>query len=73
MPAVWMTAGGVELTMRIRRRACYLNFDKAREIAAGSWACSPQKAAEQLGFRPAAPLPDRLCQTAAWYRSAGWL
>ena len=40
---------------------------------AGEWACSAQKAAQQLGFSVAASLPDRLRQTARWYRQEGWL
>ena len=72
-PAIWSLAAGVELVGRIRGRAGYLNLDKAREIAAGSWLCSKEKAHSQLGFAPAAPLDERLRQAAAWYRAAGWL
>jgi nucleoside-diphosphate-sugar epimerase len=64
---------GIHVGMWIRGKAQYLNLDKFREIAAGSWTCSAQKARTELGFRPAAPLAERLRQTAAWYRSVGWL
>lgn len=50
-----------------------VNLDKAREGFAGSWACSPEKARQQLGFAPAATLEERLRQTVAWYREHGWL
>jgi len=73
LPVIWTVAYGIELGMRIRGKARYLNLDKAREIAAGSWTCSPEKARRELGFRPAASLSERLRQTAAWYRSEGWL
>ena len=73
LPVVWTVAAAAELLGRIGRPAGYLNFDKAREIAAGSWTCSAQRAREQLGFRPEAPLAERIGQTAAWYRQAGWL
>jgi len=62
-----------EAVSRITRRPNILNFDKVREIRAGSWFCSAQAAADQLGYCPAAPLPDRLRQTAQWYRREGWL
>lgn len=73
MPVVWATAACGELSGQLRGRPVYLCIDKAREIAAGSWACSPEKARQQLGFEPACSLPERLEQTVAWYRQEGWL
>ncbi len=73
MPVVWGVAGAVELVSRLRGQAHYLNIDKIREAAAGSWICSAEKAARELGFAPAAPLDERLRQTAQWYRREGWL
>jgi nucleoside-diphosphate-sugar epimerase len=72
-PLIWGVAAMGELVGKIARRPPVLNLDKAREIAAGDWLCSAQAAAEQLGFRPAAPLNERLRQTADWYRREGWL
>lgn len=71
--AVWCVAAVNEIAARFRRRPPYLSFDKAREIRAGSWLCSPRRAADELGFAEAAPLADRLRQTAQWYREQGWL
>jgi nucleoside-diphosphate-sugar epimerase len=73
MPVVWGTAACGELTGQLRGRPVYLCIDKAREITAGSWACSAEKARRQLGFEPACPLSERLEQTVAWYRREGWL
>lgn len=73
LPVAWSVAGCSELVGRIRGQAPFLNFDKMREASAGSWTCSPQKAAEELGFTAAAPLAARLQQTADWYRKEGWL
>jgi len=70
---VWVVATVNEAISRIRRRPAVLNFDKAREARAGSWICSPQAAADELGFAVAAPLAERLQQTAEWYRQEGWL
>lgn len=72
-PGVWAIATCVECLERLRRKPMYLDWDKAREVTAGSWACSGEKAAKQLGFAPAFPLLERLRQTAEWYREAGWL
>jgi nucleoside-diphosphate-sugar epimerase len=71
--AVWTVACFGELIGRLRGKALYLNWDKAREIVAGNWTCSPAKAAEELGFSADTPLADRLRQTAEWYRQHGWL
>jgi len=72
-PCVWPVAATVQAAAQVLRRPLYLNWDKAREIAAGSWVCSGQAAADELGFSVGAPLAERLKQTAAWYREAGWL
>ena len=73
MGCVWAVACGVDLTGQLLGRPLYLNLDKAREVTAGSWTCSPQAAIDELGFSVGAPLLERLRQTAAWYREAGWL
>jgi nucleoside-diphosphate-sugar epimerase len=72
-PGVWCIATFVEFWERVCRRPMYLDRDKAREITAGSWACSGEKAARHLGFSPRCPLVERLRQTAQWYRQVGWL
>jgi len=73
LPVIWLIAFGVELTSHLIRRPRYLNVDKAREIAAGSWTCSAESAKSELGFRVGAPLQERLCQITQWYREQGWL
>jgi len=70
----WTVAAGFEAMARLTGQPPdIINFDKAREGFAGSWSCSPAKAQQQLGFRPAQPLPVRLRQTVEWYRAHGWL
>ena len=54
-------------------RPFLLNFDKMREAVAGSWTCRVDRARDELGFQPEAPLGERLRQTADWYRDNGWL
>ncbi len=72
-PLVWLMSGVMETVSRIERRPRYMHIDKVREITAGSWLCSPQRAVEDLGFAVKAPLIERLRQTAQWYRKEGWL
>jgi nucleoside-diphosphate-sugar epimerase len=50
-----------------RGKASILNRDKIREATVWSWACSSQKAQEQLGFAPHAPLDSRLPAVVASY------
>ena len=70
----WTVAARFEFMARLTGQPPdIINFDKAREGFAGSWSCSPAKAQQQIGFRPAQPLPVRLRQTVEWYRALGWL
>ncbi|MFQ5698961.1 MAG: NAD-dependent epimerase/dehydratase family protein [Myxococcota bacterium] len=69
----WGTAALADAAAWITRRPGVLSWDKAREMTAGSWTCSSRKAERDLRFEPAAPLEERLRETAAWYRSEGWL
>ncbi len=62
-----------DVMSRIRRRPGWVGSDKFRDVLAGSWTCSSAKARQQLGWSPAAPLADRLRETAQWYRDAHWL
>jgi nucleoside-diphosphate-sugar epimerase len=70
---IWAAGAASELVSRITRRPDYVNIDRARELTAGHWTCSPDKARRDLGFAPGAPLPQRIEQTAQWYREQGWL
>ncbi|MBN2216654.1 MAG: NAD(P)-dependent oxidoreductase [Pirellulales bacterium] len=71
-PLAWLVAGTIEAYSRVTRRPLYLNWDKTREITAGSWTCSPRAANTELGFTPETSLAERFRQTFAWYRAAGW-
>jgi dihydroflavonol-4-reductase len=71
--AVWATAAAVDTAAHVVRQPFYLGLDKAREITAGSWVCSTQAARDELGFSAESPLVERLKETVAWYREAGWL
>ena len=73
MPVVRLVAAGCEAISRVSRQPMPVNRDKVREIVAGSWVCSAQKAKNDLGFEVGAPLIERLRQTVQWYREEGWL
>ena len=73
VPVVRCVGAFGELTGRLRGQPSVMNWDKAREAAAGSWICSAEKAKQELGFTVPSSLGDRLNQTAQWYRDVGWL
>ncbi|MCH1440368.1 MAG: NAD-dependent epimerase/dehydratase family protein [Rubripirellula sp.] len=70
---IWGLALGCDLWGRIRRHPMILNLDKAREAAAGGWACSAAKLRRDTEFVPAMSLEERLRQTADWYLRENWL
>jgi len=70
----WIMAGASEAWARIRGQSPgIVNLDKVRSFAAGSFTCSSDKSARQLGFAPSLALNERLNQTIAWYQDQGWL
>jgi nucleoside-diphosphate-sugar epimerase len=62
-----------DVVSRICGHPGWVGRDKIREVLAGSWTCSSEKASQQLDWRPGAPLANRLSETARWYRAAHWL
>lgn len=70
----WIATGTRVGWARLRGRSPgIVNFDKIRSFAAGSYTCSSEKALQQLGFKPAQPLSDRINQTVDWYQAQGWI
>jgi dihydroflavonol-4-reductase len=72
MPLVWAAGAAGELLGRAVRRPATLNWDKAREAAAGSWICSPATVVEQLNFEFRETLAEQFRRAVDWYRTAGW-
>jgi len=70
---VWMVAALSALAQKLRNQPGPLNLDKAWEMTSGSWICSADRAAGELGWTVAAPLEQRLRQTVDWYRHEHWL
>ncbi|MEM9659185.1 MAG: NAD-dependent epimerase/dehydratase family protein, partial [Planctomycetota bacterium] len=69
----WLFGAIGEAVGRWRGRPLIVNLDKVREATQSGWVCSCDKLRQELGFRPAAPLEQRLSDTVAWYRRHGWL
>ncbi len=70
---MWISATCGTVTGRLTGRARYMCLDRAKEITAGHWICSAEKARRDLGFAPSAPLDEQLRWTAEWYAREGWL
>ena len=68
-PMLWASGTAA----RLAGRATLLAPDKADELLADAWTCSPSALAAATGWRAATPLADGLRRTADWYRAAGWL
>jgi nucleoside-diphosphate-sugar epimerase len=58
---------------RLRGDASLFSRDKVRELLAPGWLCETSLAHGDFGFQAEIPLEEGLRQTAAWYRSNGWL
>ncbi len=68
-PLFWLTGTAARTT----GRATLLSADKANEILADAWLCSPAPLAAKTGWRARTDLVDGLRRTAAWYRTVGWI
>jgi nucleoside-diphosphate-sugar epimerase len=69
----WLAAGIRGLRMRLTGRLSWLTPDKLREVLAGPWLCSPEKAKRELGFTCHTGLAEGFRLTCQWYLDHGWL
>lgn len=67
--ALWSTG----LVARALGRGTLLSPEKAAELLAPAWTCTSEALARDAGWRAEIPLEQGLRDTAAWYRTAGWL
>ncbi|HTP57346.1 MAG TPA: NAD-dependent epimerase/dehydratase family protein, partial [Spirochaetia bacterium] len=56
----------------ITGKTSILSKDKIEEMT-GSWIFSDQRARQELDYRPAFSTEQGVAETAAWYRTQGWL
>jgi nucleoside-diphosphate-sugar epimerase len=68
-PLFWVTGTAAKLA----GRSTLLSPDKANEILADAWLCSPAALESATGWRATTDLASGLHATAEWYRDAGWL
>ncbi len=68
-PLLWISGTAARFT----GKATLLSPDKASEILADAWTCSPAALESATGWRAATPLAAGLRKTADWYRAEGWL
>ncbi len=62
-----------ELVARVADQATTLNRDKANELLAEAWTCSPGALERDTGWRARLSLSSGAQQTAEWYRENRWL
>jgi dihydroflavonol-4-reductase len=72
-PLLRAAAAISEATARLTGGSTIFNRDKVLELLAPGWTCTTERAEAELGFRAAIPLEAGIPETAAWYRSEGWL
>ncbi len=69
----WVAARLNNLRILLTGRGYWFNSDKVREILAGSWICSADKAKRELGFVCRMSLAEGFRATSQWYHEHGWL
>jgi len=57
----------------VARTPPLITRDKLLEIRQPCWVVSADRAKRLTGFEPLMPAETALAETAAWYKSAGWL
>jgi len=66
-------AAGGSLMGAVLKKKLLLNKDKLNELRPDYWICSPQKAFDQLHFKPKYTMESGIPQTVTWYKVHGWL
>jgi len=72
-PLIRAAAAVAELHSSLTKKPVLLNRDKAREVLAGGWACSIEKARQELGFDPRVGIVQGMAATVEWYREKHWI
>ena len=72
-PILKLVGGINTLIGKLRGAPLFLNYDKVRDVTAGSWSCGNKKLKQETGFELPTTLTNRIVQTVKWYRNEGWL
>jgi nucleoside-diphosphate-sugar epimerase len=72
-PLFMATVWAVERCAHALGKRAPLTLDRAKDATARHWACSDARARRELGYASRHELAAAMRDTAAWYRSQGWL
>lgn len=74
VPDMWVRFLGRfnQFACKLRKRSPALGSDRVRDLTAGSWVCSNNRIKSELGYSFQATLPERLRETADWFKNEGW-
>lgn len=65
-PVMGLMCFAMHIRAKLTGKTATLNLDKFREVNAGSWSCSAEKARRQLGFQNTDSLAEQCRKTAEW-------
>ncbi len=68
---MWIFCRFMAYRAKLTQKVTALGMDKYREVMAGSWSCSANKAREQLGFQNQGTLQEQCNRTAKWILEQG--
>ena len=66
LPVMGIMCLAMHIRAKLTGKITTLNLDKFREVNAGSWSCSAEKARRQLGFQNTDSLAEQCRRTAEW-------
>ncbi len=69
----WALKAAAQVSDWFRREGSIFNRDKVEEMTQACWVCSPQKAADEIGFTPEYSFEQGMRETVRWYQEKGWL
>ncbi|MFN0149105.1 MAG: NAD-dependent epimerase/dehydratase family protein [bacterium] len=73
LPVLSALAFAAEIGERVTGRAATVTRERLRQWTVPYWTISDARARAEIGYAPSRDLVAGMAETAAWYRSAGWL
>jgi nucleoside-diphosphate-sugar epimerase len=70
---VYVVASFGQLAAKLTKKKVDLDIERAKQVLAPSWYCSPEKAHKDFGYTELIPIEEGLKETADWYKSQKWL
>jgi nucleoside-diphosphate-sugar epimerase len=72
-PLAYGVALAAEAAAAFSSKPPVINRDKVTDLAQKCWACSVDRARDELGYRQQVELEDGFRETLEWYKTEGWL